>query len=141
MVRKTASWILAVFVLSRIINFDWGFPGIILFDSLSALILGVLISSLQIQLQKSKKKYLNILIVSALFAFLLEPLILHYEVTMSLLRKTSGTHPTVPSIYLEGLMRSVPKLLIAACLFFLLISAALYLLENSSRIEKNKGNR
>ena len=60
MVRKTASWILAVFVLSRIINFDWGFPGIILFDSLSALILGVLISSLQNQLQKSKKKYLNI---------------------------------------------------------------------------------
>ena len=129
--KKIVFWILAVFVLSRTINFDWGFPGIVLFDSLSAFIIGVFIGGLQTKLRTTGKKYLKILIVSVIFALVAEPLILHYEVTLSLLEKTIGTHPSALSLYLEGFLRSITKLLIAVGLFFLLISGALHLLEIS----------
>lgn len=115
-----------MFALNRIINFGWDFPGLILLDFFSAFIIGTLISGLQNQLRKNKVTFLNILIVSLIFALLSEPLILHYEVTMSLLEKTIGTHPSSMSLFLEGFLRSISKLLIAVGLFFLLIRGALY---------------
>ncbi len=138
--RNSLIWITILLFLNVLNLLGWGLSKrFIVFDFLTAFILGIVIAQLSSFFAKHYDKYLKSLFLSLIFGLIIMPFILHYGMAIKLLEKTIGTNPTLYGIFLEGLFYAVKKTIYVVILSYPII-ASIYFLKNflKKTIEKRK---
>jgi hypothetical protein len=135
--RKTLTWVMVLLLLNALNYVGWDLSKeFIIFDLLTAIILGMGITFVNILFNKSHNKYSNWLFLSLMFGLLVMPFILHYGVAIKLLEQSIRSNPLVCNIYLQGFFYAVKKTLYVMIFSYPIIAIIYSLNSIEPRIKK-----